>query len=837
MSLRPAALVLALPLLVAVGLADPPRQGELAGLVAGEVQAAGSRGVSELWTRAFELRDAAQLGEKGELDQRLDEWLAKSSTLEPRAVLLLSASRLLGEAPEATRLFEALAPLVNGGDAELAAAAAELVAQKAFKAVAPGKRDELAAKMLARVEDSALPGGLRLDFARAAYRLGGGKERLAANKALRGFLSAQDPELKARGALALAELDAAMIEGELRATLERLAKVPDATGELAAAYLEREDLRRANDRRQSDRLQSRMDDGTPVEIQEFMAVLRLIKERHLEGAAVSQKDLVEAAINGMLVYMDQHSTLFSSEYFAKFMGDLEAQYGGIGAYVNEDPEDKLFTIVRPIYSGPAFRTGLMTDDKIVRIGDWETLGQKVDDIIKRLKGKPGTDVDLYVWRHGMDPGLIQRPTEEMKVTVKREVVRIPPGTYQMLPGGIGLLQLDEFSSVAMEEVKKWIPAMLDQGMKALVLDLRYNGGGLLSEAQRVAELFLPAGKVVVSTEGPNPNKPGETHSETLSTRNAKPALPADMPLVVLVGNGTASAAEIVSGALQDHGRATLVGKRTYGKGSVQTVIPILQQLQDRWDDENDNGLWDPGEKIVKDNDGDGEVDYAPQVKLTIAKYLLPGGADGKRRSIHREVDREGNVISEGGVEPEVKIEPSLIEAWRITEQRRVRPLVRAHVDKTYEANRELYNRLALNDLKTPRLYPGFEELKESLATNLPDDDLRRVLRYETRRRVQDALGAVFPDGDFVEDVQVQKAIEVALEKLGQEPASVADYDPVFDLPRGTGANGVKLAGQDSQEIDRALNLLRDAQSGSRALTSQELNELIDILGTIDLRKN
>jgi len=837
MSLRPAALFLTFPLLVAVGIAAPPRQDELAGLVAGEVQAASERAVSELWQRAIELRDAAQLGEKGELDQRLDEWLAKSSTLEPRAVLMLAAGRLLGESPEATRLFEALAPLVSGADAEVAAAAAELVGQKAFKTVAPGKRDELASKMLTRVADAELAGELRLDFARAAYRVGGGKERLAANKALRSFLSAQDPALKARGALALAELDAAMIDGDLRATLERLAKVPDATGQLAAAYLEREDQRRASDRRQTERLQKdlNIDEKAPVEIQEFMAVLKLIKDRHLEGGQVEQKKLVEAAINGMLGYMDQHSTLFSSEYFARFMGELEAQYGGIGAYVNEDPEDKLFTIVRPIYSGPAFRTGLMTDDKIVRIGDWETLGQKVDDIIKRLKGKPGTDVDLYVWRHGMDPGLIQRPTEEMKVTVKREVVRIPPGTYQILPGGIGLLQLDEFSSVAMEEAKKWIPTMLEQGMKALVLDLRYNGGGLLTEAQKVAELFLPAGKVVVSTEGPNPTKGGEPYTETLSTRGGKPVLPPDMPLVVLVGSGTASAAEIVSGALQDHGRATLVGERTYGKGSVQTVIPILMHLQDEWKDDNRNGLWDPGESILKDKDGDGEVDYAPQVKLTIAKYLLPGGADGKRRSIHREIDREGNVISEGGVEPEVMIEPPMIEASRIMEQRRVRPLVRTHVEKTYEANRELYNRLALNDLKTPRLYPGFEELKQSLDTSLSDDDLRRVLRFESRRRVQDALGSVFPDGDFVEDVQVQKAIEIALEKLGLEPDSLADYDPVFDLPEAK-ENGVKLAGK-GQEVERALDLLRGAQDGSRTLTNQEMNELIDILGTIDLRKN
>jgi C-terminal peptidase prc len=690
--------------------------------------------------------------------------------------------------------------------------------------------------MLTRAEDPALASALRLDFARSAYKVGGGKERLAANRTLRGFLTAQDAELQALGALALAELGAATIEGELRATLERLAKLPDTKGELAAAYLEQEDLRRANDRKQGERLSKALDSNAPLEIQEFMAVLRMIKERHLEGAQVEQKDLVEAAIQGMLGYMDQHSNLFSSEIFAKFMGDLEAEYGGIGAYVNEDPEDKLFTIVRPIYTGPAYKMGLMTDDKIVRIGDWETLGQKVDDIIKHLKGKPGTPVDLYVWRHGMDPALIQRPTEEMKVTVNRALVRIPPGTYQMLPGGIGLLQLDEFSSVAMQEARKWIPEMMKLGMKALVLDLRYNGGGLLTEAQAVAELFLPEGKEVVTTEGPAPG--GKTAREVLNTEHGEPLLPPEMPVVVLVGSATASAAEIVSGALQDHGRATLVGKTTYGKGSVQTLIPLLREtLEDEWDDENRNGLWDQGEEITEDRDGDGEFDYAPRVKMTIAKYLLPGGQDGKRRSIHRVIDREGNVVSEGGVQPDVVVEPPLIEGWRVLETRRIRPEVRAHVEKTYAANRELYNRLALNDLKDASLYPDFDEFYEGLDTTLARDDVRRVLRYESRRRVQDERGQQFPEGDFVEDVTLQKGIEIAFEKLGGRPVDVADYSQVFDVPDARESEGLKLARTERNELTRALTLLQAARSGARTLTNQEVEELIDILGTIDLRKN
>jgi carboxyl-terminal processing protease len=823
---RTFAFVLVLPVfLPPAAFAPRPQQG-LEALVAGEAESAAQKDIPGLWRRAFELRDAAALGDKGELDQALDAWIAKRDTLSPQAVLLLSASRMLGKEPDVGRIGDALGGLIDGSDAGLGAAAAQLVADRSFKVLADSRRDKLANKMLARAEDAALAPRLRLDFAKAAYRVGGGKERIKANKVLRTFLDSQDPELKAEGALAMAELDAVLIEGDLRTILERLSKVPDARGMLARSYLEREDLRRDNDRRDGEALE-RAKGALPPELAEFWTVLRLIKQRHLEGQTIDQERLVEAGINGMLQYMDDHSSLMPSEQYAKFFGDLEAEYGGIGAYVNEDPEDGLFTIVRPIYSGPAYHKGLMTDDKIVRIGDWPTLGKSVDEIIKNLKGKPGTPAELYIWKHGMDPGLIERPTEDMKVSVTREQVRIPPGTYQMLPGGIGLLQLDEFSSVAMEEAKKWLPEMLSLGMKALVLDLRFNGGGLLTEAQKVAELFLPKGLDVVSTEGLDES--GETRKETLKTRTASTVLPEGMPLIVLVGGATASAAEIVSGALQDHKRATLVGKTTYGKGSVQQLIQILPDREDKWEDEDQDNMWDRWEKITKDIDGDHEVDYSPRVKLTIARYLLPSG-----RSIHRTIDRNGHVVQEGGVKPDVVVDQATIEGWRVVEQRRIRPLVKKHVDATYLANKELYANLSVNDMKRGDLYPEFDQLVQSLDTTLAPDDVRRVLRMEVRRRVQDERGAAFPIGDFVEDVQLQKAIQIALEGLGEKPDEIADYGRVFDLPKPVASGHLALANGEEKELARALD---EARRGGRPLTSEQFDRLIELIGTIDTRKN
>jgi C-terminal peptidase prc len=412
----------------------------------------------------------------------------------------------------------------------------------------------------------------------------------------------------------------------------------------------------------------------------------------------------------------------------------------------------------------------------------------------------------------------------MKVVVTREAVRIPPGSYQLLPGGIGLLQLNTFSQVSMDEARKWIPEMLGNGMKALVLDLRYNGGGLLTEAQEVAELFLPKGKDVVSTAD------RDSKGQRLKTR-VEPVLPAEVPLVILTGRHTASAAEIVSGALQDHGRAQLVGKTTYGKGSVQQLLPVLPQTQDQWEDEDRDDIRDPWEPLTVDHDGDGEMDYAPRVKLTVAKYLLPSN-----RSINRELDREGNILSEGGIAPDVEVDPPLIERWRFEAQRKIRPEARAYVERYFPANRELFGRLAVNDQKKAELYPDFESFYAGLATELSPEDVRRVLRSEVRRRVQDDRGAEFPDGDFVEDVQVQKAIEVALEALGQSTDAIEDYELVFDLPAQRPQGELALGGR-SLELQRVRSLVEQARTGGRELSREDLDQLLEILGTIDLGGN
>jgi len=800
---------------------------DLEALVAGEAQAATGREVSELWGRAVELRDAERLGADGELDRVLDRHLARAETLSPQAILLLASCRLQGEDPDAVSLLEALSPVMQAGDETLGRGAAKLLGNREFKSLARGRRNDLVDEMLVHAEDAGRSPEYRLEFAKGVYRIGAGSARRKANTVMQSFLDSADADLRAQGALAIAEATEREIDGQLREVLEQLAQVPDERGALAAAYLKLEDERAYAERKLRDVRKGFEEEQLPPGLEEFLAVLNLIEERHLEGGKVDHDELLNAGIGGMLRWMDRHSSYLPPQDYAKFFTDLEAEYGGIGAYVNEDA-DGYFTIVRPIYSGPAYKAGLMTDDKIVRIGTWPTIGQPEEDIIKRLKGKPGTPVELYIWRRGMDPELIDRPTEDMKVTVNRGRIEIPAGSYQMLPGDIGLVELTTFSQKSTKQLKEWIPALREDGMRALILDMRRNSGGLLTEARAVADLFLPRGKVVVSTEG------RERGSEALRTIT-DPILPEDFPVVILTGRMTASAAEIVAGALQDHGRAQLVGRQTFGKGSVQQLLPILTDREDLWMDENRNGRWDAGERIVRDWDDDGEIDYAPRVKLTIARYLLPSG-----RSIHRELDREGNLISEGGVMPDHDVDMPLIERWRFDEQRRIRrsdPML-DYVADNYDQNRELFGRLAVNDQKDPGLYPGFDSLVVSLDTTLSRDDVRKVLRGEIRRRVQDDMGREFPWGDYVEDPQVQKGIEVALSQLGESVENITEYGLVFDFERPENDQSIALVRPDSASLQHARRLLQEARDGRSDLTTESLDELIGLIQELeDLEEN
>jgi hypothetical protein len=298
-----------------------------------------------------------------------------------------------------------------------------------------------------------------------------------------------------------------------------------------------------------------------------------------------------------------------------------------------------------------------------------------------------------------------------------------------------------------------------------------------------------------------------------------------MPLVVLVNRFSASAAEIVSGALQDHGRGVVVGERSFGKGSVQNLMTLRNTRDDEYVDENKNHRWDNWEKIKTDYNGNGEFDFAPRVKLTIARYLLPSG-----RSIHREIDKEGNIQSAGGVEPEIKVEANRLDTWRIEEMLRVRNshAPRDWVDKNWSECKERFSQIADNDRKSTELYPGFQELYDSLHTPLPPDDVRQLLRFEIRRRIQDQRGVEFPQGDFVEDMQLQAGIREILAKLGRTTDEFAEYQntiPQSFTPK------LNVASAEQRQVRDALDQLEKALKGDRKLSENTLTTLRELLSS------
>lgn len=804
---------------------------ELEAVVRERIEAARGQSVDDLLRTTEGLLGLADELEDGSLEALLDRWLGEDG-LAPEARLLLAATRLQGQEADLDLLAGHLTELVALEDEALARAGAGLLGDPLFRQLEAEGREDAFDALRKGMDDTRRSASFRLTCASSLHTIGRGPEQRDSRRTMVEYLDSNDVELRGLGALALAATgDVNSGRGEL----ERLATLPGLRGRLAEAYLKTEDLRRYYERKHrnlNDYFTDQIgkDGGTEADadLARLERVIQMIHRRALEGESYERSELVEAAIDGMLRSLDQHSNYMSPEDFKSLDQDLlQAEYGGIGAYVWEDPDDGLFTITRPIYSGPAYKAGLQSDDKIVRIDDWPTVmpaggSHPTNEIIKRLKGKPGTSVKLYIWRSGMDVELIDRPTEDMVVEVTRDRITIPPVNAELLPGQVGLFELNSFTRVASRELGREMKAMFDRGMRAVILDLRRNSGGLLDEAQAVSDLFLPKGKLVVSTES-RIAAPEELYTQ-------QPALIGEeVPVVVLIERFSASASEIVSGALQDHNRATLVGKRSFGKGSVQQLLPVLGEEDDKYRDENRNGRFDPWETLTQDHNGNGEFDYAPRVRLTIARWLRPSG-----KSIHRELDDDGELVSYGGIEPDHEVKPRTFDRWQLLEFKRITDsrMVRRWADERFEAHRETFLQLADGDRGDWRLYPDFEELYQSLGTSLERDDIRFLARREVRRRVQDERGAAFPSGDYEEDPQLQKAIQVALEELGGSYLDVAEYATTFqdlDAEERGESPLVRLDDTQRSELRRALSLIAEARRGEGDLNDEGLAEIMKVL--------
>ncbi|MDZ4774092.1 MAG: S41 family peptidase [Planctomycetota bacterium] len=805
---------------------------DVSALVTERLAAVRSVPLADLWQNAIALAAAAGEDNRAALDTAVDAELAPEKVLDPNAALFLSTVRLGGSEPDAERIRARLEPLLDSTDDAIAKAAVMLLADRAFVTLKEEEREALAKRVSEVAKDGKRAPEVRLAAASTLHAQGGGAAQREARTTMGEFLNSSDGRLRALGALALAQTGDTETP---RIELERLAEIPDENGRLAASYLKQDELRRIYDRRQKNILEYAKKQAADTDLsgdrdmQRMEQLMRLIETTSLEGEKKKRDDLITAAMDGMMRSLDEHSSYLTPKAYKEMEQDLlNPDYGGIGAYVGEDPDDRLFTIRQPIYSGPAYRAGLHSDDKIVRIDDWPTFtpqgSRPLDEIIKRLKGKPGTMVKLYVWRRGMDGALIDRPTEDMAVEIQREEITIPPVKSDLLPGGIAHIELTTFSRVATAEIRKKLLEYKDQGLKGVILDLRQNQGGLLDQARDVANLFLPKKKLIVTTE----SRVFEPQSE-ITMKDA--LLPADMPVAVLTSRFSASASEIVAGALQDYQRAAVVGQRSFGKGSVQQLLKIPGEEDDRYDDENKNGHHDSWEKLTKDLNANGEFDFGPRARMTISRYKLPSG-----RSIHREFDDDGKLVSEGGVVPDVSVDNRRFEAWKLEEFRRVQKerKIRDYLDANYAKNKALFTALAAGDADDTTRYPGFDALYASLETTLSKADVRYFLRRELRGRAQDDRGAAFPEGDDYEDDPVlQAAIRNVLEKLSIPVDSIQAYASTFD-PKDKSSERLTVANlTDAARTDlrHALSLIGEAKGGS-ALSAERLAEIEKALQSV-----
>lgn len=297
--------------------------------------------------------------------------------------------------------------------------------------------------------------------------------------------------------------------------------------------------------------------GLPLEdIRSLSEVFGKIKENYVEE--VEDKELLENAIRGMLSGLDPHSSYLDKDAFQELRVGTTGEFGGLGIVVGM--EDGFVKVVSPIDDTPAARAGIESGDLIIRLDDTPVKGMSLDEAVKIMRGKPGTDIELTIVREGGRP---------FKVTVTRDKIRVKSVKSRSLEAGYGYIRISQFQERTGKDLRAAISKLKkesDGKLKGLVLDLRNNPGGLLDAAVSVSDAFLDKG-IIVTVEGRN--------NENLSKHQATPIDMIDgVPMVVLVNGGSASASEIVAGALQDHKRAIIMGSRTFGKGSVQTVVPL-----------------------------------------------------------------------------------------------------------------------------------------------------------------------------------------------------------------------------------------------------------------------
>ncbi len=378
----------------------------------------------------------------------------------------------------------------------------------------------------------------------------------------------------------------------------------------------------------------------------FSEIISLLESSYVEP--IDSEELIDGAIRGMLKSLDPHTTYLNPKSYKEMRVETSGKFGGLGIEISM--REGMLTVVSPIEDTPAYRAGVIAGDKIIQIEEEPTLDMTLADAVNLLRGKPGEPINITIFREGFK--------EPKEFTIVRDIIKVRSVKHKIYNEEIGYVKIRSFSKNTGSDLDKALETIAEKGVNRLVLDLRNNPGGLLNQAVEVADRFLDSENLIVYTNGRN-----EDQNMRFTTRNQSKKY--NFPMVILVNGGSASASEIVSGALQDLGRAIVLGTQTFGKGSVQTIIPL----------------------------SDGSA-----LRLTTARYYTPSG----------------RVIQENGIEPDILVEQPIVRVDEDDDGNKDK------VKEESETKKKIRRFLREKDLK--QHLKGKKDNKDSLSSTEPESE-------------------------------------------------------------------------------------------------------------------
>lgn len=392
-------------------------------------------------------------------------------------------------------------------------------------------------------------------------------------------------------------------------------------------------------------------------LETFTNILAIVRKNYVDE--VNTKEMITGAINGMLNAMDPHSAYLTPELYKELQMDTQGRFGGLGIEITV--RNGILTVVSPIEDTPAFKAGVKAGDQILKIEDEFTKDMTIMQAVKKMRGPKGSKINLSIKREGA--------SDLLNFSIVRDTIRVQSVRSRMLEEGYAYIRLAQFQERSDRDLQRALEKLSSEkgGIKGLVLDLRNNPGGLLTQAVRVADLFLDSG-LIVYTEGRSDNQKQKYFAR-------KEGSWTDIPMVALVNGGSASASEIVAGALQDHKRAVILGTKTFGKGSVQTILPLddnsaLRLTTARYYTPKGRSIQATGivPDIIMENVPVQETKAEEKKRLGLREENLPGHLQNQQEQKEKEKstqqDREDNIENDA----QLKRALELLKGWDVFKQ-------------------------------------------------------------------------------------------------------------------------------------------------------------------------